>query len=51
MRKAEKQLRDIGFKIWFISIDKPELLLESLDEPDIGDALPFRREVAQLSQG
>lgn len=36
MRKAEKQLRDMGFDIWFISIDKPELLLESLNDPDIG---------------
>ena len=32
----EKQLQDMGFDIWFISIDKPELLLDSLDEPDIG---------------
>jgi len=36
MRKAEQQLTDMGFNIWFISIDKPELLLESLDDPDIG---------------
>jgi len=36
MRMAEKQLRDMGFNIWFISIDKPELLLESLDDPEIG---------------
>ncbi len=36
MRKAEAQLKDMGFDIWFISIDKPELLLESLDDPDIG---------------
>ena len=36
MRKAEQQLKDMGFNIWFISIDKPELLLESLDDPDIG---------------
>ena len=26
----------MGFDIWFISIDKPELLLESLDDPDVG---------------
>ena len=39
MRLAEKQLREQGFDIWFISIDKPELLLESLDEPDIGYVL------------
>jgi len=36
MRLAEKQLKEMGFNIWFISIDKPELLLESLDDPDIG---------------
>jgi peroxiredoxin len=36
MRLAEKQLGEMGFDIWFISIDKPELLLESLDDPKIG---------------
>jgi len=36
LRLAEKQLKEMGFDIWFISIDKPDLLLESLDEPDIG---------------
>ncbi len=36
MRLAEKQLAEMGFDIWFISIDKPELLLESLADPDIG---------------
>ena len=36
MRLAEKQLAELGFDIWFISIDKPELLLESLDDPEIG---------------
>jgi len=36
MRLAEKQLEDMGFNIWFISIDKSELLLESLDDPNIG---------------
>jgi peroxiredoxin len=35
MRLAEEQLKEMGFDIWFISIDKPELLFESLDEPDI----------------
>ena len=35
MRLAEKQLAEMGFNIWFISIDKPELLLESLADPDI----------------
>lgn len=36
MRLAVDQLREMGFNIWFISIDKPELLLESLDDPKIG---------------
>ena len=36
MRLAEKQLKQMGFNIWFISIDKPEYLLESLDDPGIG---------------
>jgi len=35
MRLAEEQLKAMGFEIWFISIDKPELLYESLDEPDV----------------
>ena len=36
MRHAEKQLKEMGFDVWFISIDKPELLYESLEQPDIG---------------
>lgn len=36
MRLAEKQLTDMGFDIWFISIDKPEMLLASLDDPEVG---------------
>jgi len=36
MRLAEEQLKEMGFDIWFISIDKPELLFESLDDPEIG---------------
>lgn len=36
LRVVENQLRQMGFDIWFISIDKPELLLASLDDPDIG---------------
>lgn len=36
MRHAEEQLKEMGFDIWFISIDRPELLLDSLDQPDIG---------------
>ena len=36
LRLAEQQLEEMGFDIWFISIDKPELLLASLDDPEIG---------------
>lgn len=36
MRLVEDQLTEMGFEIWFISIDKPELLYESLDDPDTG---------------
>ena len=36
MRKAEAELKELGFDIWFISIDRPELLYDSLDQPDIG---------------
>jgi peroxiredoxin len=36
LRKAEAELKELGFDIWFISIDKPELLYDSLDQPDIG---------------
>ena len=39
LRLAEKQLREMDFNIWFISIDSPEFLLESLDDPDIGYTL------------
>jgi len=36
MRKAEEELKTMGFDVWFISIDKPELLYESLKNPDVG---------------
>ena len=36
MRLAEQQLKEMGFNIWFISIDKPELLLASLKDPAVG---------------
>ncbi|MEE8495197.1 MAG: peroxiredoxin-like family protein [Xanthomonadales bacterium] len=35
LRLAEKELKELGFDIWFISVDKPELLYESLEQPDI----------------
>jgi peroxiredoxin len=36
LRKAEQELKQMGFDIWFISVDRPELLYESLEQPDIG---------------
>jgi len=36
LRKAEQALEDMGFDIWFISIDRPEMLYSSLDDPEIG---------------
>lgn len=36
MRLVEQQLEEMGFDIWFISIDKPDMLLASLDDPEIG---------------
>jgi peroxiredoxin len=36
LRKAEEELKALGFELWFISPDKPELLYESLEQPDIG---------------
>ena len=36
LRKAEAELKRLGFDIWFISIDRPEQLYESLAQPDIG---------------
>jgi peroxiredoxin len=35
MRHAEQELKAMGFDLWFISIDKPELLYQSLEQPDI----------------
>jgi peroxiredoxin len=36
LRRAEGELRGLGFDIWFISVDRPEVLAESLDQPDPG---------------
>jgi len=36
LRKAEAELDQMGFDIWFISVDRPELLYESLEQADIG---------------
>jgi len=35
LRHAEKELLAMGFDVWFLSTDKPEILYESLKEPDI----------------
>lgn len=34
LRHAEEELKSLGFDIWFMSIDRPEILYESLDDPD-----------------
>jgi peroxiredoxin len=39
MRHAETALIEMGFDIWFVSIDLPEVLAQSLDEPDLGYTL------------
>ena len=39
MRHAEARLRELGFDVWFVSMDRPGVLVESLDEPDIGYTL------------
>jgi len=39
LRHAEQELKDMGFDIWFISIDRPELLYESLEDPQTGYAI------------
>ncbi len=36
MRHAEAELEDLGYDIWFVSVDKPEIIYASLEEPDIG---------------
>ncbi|GAB4193853.1 MAG: peroxiredoxin-like family protein [Wenzhouxiangellaceae bacterium] len=32
LRKAEAELRELGFEVWFISADRPEMLYDSLKE-------------------
>ncbi len=36
MRHTEAELEELGYDIWFISVDKPEVIYASLQEPDIG---------------
>ena len=35
LRHAEKEVLEMGFDVWFLSTDKPEILYESLKQPDI----------------
>jgi peroxiredoxin len=39
MRHIEKELVEMGFDVWFLSMDKPEVLAESLTVPDISYTL------------
>jgi len=39
LRHAEERLRDLGFDVWFMSMDRPAVLVDSLEEPDIGYTL------------
>lgn len=39
MRHAEEELSELGFDVWFLSIDQPEVLRPSLDQPDISYTL------------
>lgn len=39
MRHAQAELIEMGFDVWFVSMDKPGVLAESIDEPDLGYTL------------
>ena len=39
MRHAEEELSELGFDVWFLSIDQPEVLRPSLDQADISYTL------------
>jgi len=36
LRHAQDELTEMGFTLWFISMDRPDLLYGSLEDPDIG---------------
>jgi peroxiredoxin len=36
LRHAQSELTEMGFTVWFISMDRPDLLYGSLEDPDIG---------------
>ncbi|HKJ17770.1 MAG TPA: peroxiredoxin-like family protein [Xanthomonadales bacterium] len=35
MQEVEQKVKAMGYDIWFISVDQPSVLAESLDEPDL----------------
>ena len=35
MRHAEEKIKEMGYDIWFISVDQPSVLKESLEQPDL----------------
>ncbi len=35
MQRVEEKIREMGYDIWFISVDQPSVLAESLGEPDL----------------
>ena len=35
MRHTEEKIKEMGYDIWFISVDQPSVLRESLEQPDI----------------
>jgi peroxiredoxin len=39
LRHAEQELKSMGYDIWFLSVDQPSMLEESLDEPNPGYTL------------
>jgi peroxiredoxin len=39
MRKAEAELNQMGFDIWFISMDRPEKLVDSLEQSELAYTL------------
>lgn len=41
MRKAEAQLKSLGFDVFFISPDRPELLLESLKDQELKASIDY----------
>ena len=42
MRHAEKELIDLGFDVYFISPDKPEMLIESLKDKELKKVINYQ---------